>query len=127
MTYNLRNIFFTVFKSFFIRSYIDSNSKNIQIGVFFSKLPFRLFLNLFGSFYIIKKVCKLRFLSLKLDFFNFKFFYNDILSLYLGHNDINKIIVLLDLVIYFLNIRSRLKIYFGFSFNHFFNQQFLDI
>lgn len=99
---------------------------------FFSKPLFRLLPSFFRSIYIAKKIiCKLRVLGFWLRLFDSKVFYANALSLYLDRSNISKTIALLDLIVYFLDIKSRLGACFGFSleyfFNHFFKCPILDL
>lgn len=110
--YNQRDIFFSIFKPCFVRDYIDFSNKTIRNKVFlflflFLKPLFRLFLSVFRDLCIVRKVCKLKFLIFWLNLFTFRDLYNSVLSLYLGHNNINRIIALLSWVVYLPNIKSR--------------------
>lgn len=95
--------------------------------ILLSKTLFRLFLNFLESFYITGRItCRLGLLYF-FRLFDPKILYSNVFNLYLGYSKVNKIIALLDLVIHFLNIRSRLKVCFGFNFHHFFNHLFSGI
>lgn len=71
--------------------------------------------------------CKFGHLGLWFRFFNLGVFYDSILGLYLSYNNMSRTIALLDLVVYFSNIRSKLEAFFGLSLNHFLNHLFLGI
>lgn len=89
---------------------------------------FRLFLSLFGGFYAVEKIIyKLKFLGLWFRLFNFKIIYDSALGLDLGYGDMNKIIVSLGLMVYFLNVRNRLEACFNLSLNRLLNHLFLAI
>lgn len=127
--YDLQNNFFKTLRLCFIRSLIDSSSRSIRVKVFpfmffLSKPLFKFLQSLFEGFCIAEKVYKLRFLGLWLRFFDFKVFYSNVLGLYFSCDNVNKTIILLDLVVYFLNIRSRLEAYFSLSFDRFFDDLF---
>lgn len=116
-------------RSHFIESDIDFNSKNTKVRVFLFvfllfKPLFGLFLNLFEGFYTIRKVCVLKFLGFWLSFFNSKVLYNSISGLYLSRSNVSEVIISLSLVVYFLNIRSRLEACFSLNFNRLRNYHF---
>ena len=131
--YNLGKVFFRTFKPCFIKGYIASNSKNIRVKVFtlvflFLKLLFGLFLSLLKGFYIARGIIYgFRLLELWLSLLNLRVFYGSILNLYFGYDDMNKTITLLGLVVYLLNIKNRLEVYFGLNFDHFLNYFFPNI
>lgn len=66
---NPRKVLFKAFKLYVIGSFIIFNSRGIRAGVFlfvffFFKPIFRLFLGLFGSFYIVREIiCRLDIIS----------------------------------------------------------------
>lgn len=86
-----------------------------------------LFLNFFGNLCIIEKICGLKLLGFWLRFLDFKIFYDSILGLYFSCGHLGKAIILLNLVVYFLNIISRLEVYFSFNFNHFLDSHILNV
>lgn len=116
VTCNLKKIFFKTFRPYIIKSYITSNSKSTRAEVFlfvflFLRLFFRFFLSFFKSFCIARRIiCKLEFLAFWLKFFDFKVFYSSVLSLYLGRSNINRIIVLLNLIFHLFYIEDRLEL-----------------
>lgn len=131
--YNFREIFFDLFRPYFVRSCIIFSSKNtrakiLSLAFFFPKPFFGLFLSLLGGFYIAREIFyRFRHLSLWFRFFNLGIFYDNILGLYLSYNNMSKTIALLGLIVHFSNIRSKLEAFFSLNLNHFLNHLFLSI
>ncbi len=131
--HNSGEIFFRSFRPYIVKSHIISNSKSTRTKVplftfLFLKSLFKLFSNLLRGFRIIGGIiCMFRVLDLWLRLFNFRVFYSSGLTLYLGHNDVSRMIVLLSLVIHHPDVKSRLEAYFCFNLNRLLNHFFPSV
>lgn len=129
---NLKGGFFKILRLYIVKGPIISNSKNTMVEVcllvfFFLKSFFRFFLSLLRDFYISRKIIyRLELLDF-FRFFNFRILHSNILDLYFSSSNINKIILLLGLVVWFQNIRNKLKTCLSLSVNYFLNYLFLSI
>lgn len=132
VTHDLREVFFGAFKPCIIGSHIifNTNSTRARVFLFMFFLPkplFELFLSLLENLDVAKRIiCRLELLKL-FRLFDPGVFYSSVLGLYLGYVNVSKTIISLGLVVYFPNIRSRLKACFGFNLNYFLDYLFSDI
>lgn len=132
VTHDLREVILGAFKPCIIGSHIifSTNSTRARVLLFMFFLPkplFKLFLSLFENLHIAKRIiCRLELLEL-FRLFDPGVFYSSALGLYLGCVNVSRTIISLGLVVYFLNIRSRLKACFGFNLNYLLDHLFSDI
>ncbi len=131
--YDLGKIFFRVFRSYVVRDCITSSHRNTRAEVlllaFFLLKPFfGFFPSLLRGLHIADRIIyKLGLLDLWFRLFNLEVFYSNTLSLYLSHNNVSKMITLLDLVVYLSNIKNKLKTCFGLNLNRFLDYFFLSV
>ena len=101
----LKKFFFKTLRPYFLEICIAFNSRSIRVKVSFLcvspfKISFKLFLNIFKDFYVAKGIIYgIKVLDLWLRVFDLKFFYSNILDLYLGRDDISETIILLSLIV----------------------------
>lgn len=112
---NFRKKIFKVFKPYVVTSSRRTKAEVFLFVFFLLKPLFKLFLNFFKRLYIIEKIIyRLKLLKFY-KFFNLGIFYGSVLELYLGYNNMSKMMASRNLMIYLLNIRSKLITYFGFN------------
>lgn len=127
-----KEVLFRTLRPYFIGGYIHSYSKSTRVRVslfafFLLKLFFIFFSSLLRGFCTTKRVYRFRLLDFWLSFFDLKVPHSSTMSLYLSRGNMSETIVLLDLVVYLLNIKSRLEACFGLSFNSILDHLFEDI
>lgn len=105
--------FFRAFRPYVVKSYITSNNRTIRsrVSLLIFLLPkplFGLFPSLFGGLCIAGAIiCKFGLLSF-FKLYDPRVLHNSVLGLYFNYNNVSKTILLLSLVVYLSNIRSRL-------------------
>lgn len=130
---NLRIILFRALLPWVVRICSTSSSKDTRAGILLlafllSNSLSELLSSLFRDFHIARGIiCRLGILDLWLKLLNSMVLHGKAPSLYLGHSDMSEMIVLLSLVVYILNVGSRLEAYFGLSLDRFLDHLFLGV